>query len=125
MIVDKDIVVMASEPSPELTIDMAYEVYADVSDEKALADIFSIVENKSWWIEDEVYDYEEGTDEYKQACEITKKWFDLADRIKNDIFEILSVEGVKIPKSGQIVVLEPFMKRNGYLNRDGWWIKEE
>jgi len=37
----------------------------------------------------------------------------------------LSVEGVKIPKSGQKVVLEPFMKRNGYLNRDGWWIKEE
>ena len=123
MIVDKDTVVMGSEPSPELTIDMAYESYGDAGTEQALADVYSVIENKAWWIADDEYDYKEGTKEHKQACEVTDKWFAIADKIKCDIYEILRAEGVEIPQSGQIAVLEPFMKRNGYRNGNGWWIK--
>ena len=41
----------------------------------------------------------------------------------NDIYEILRSDGIEIPKNRQIIVLEPFMKRNGYRNGNGWWIK--
>ena len=44
--------------------------------------------------------------------------FELAKEIKNDIFRILSSEGVEIPDTGQITVLQPFMLRNGYYDRD-------
>ena len=39
------------------------------------------------------------------------------------IFEILRAEGLDISSEGQVVVLEPFMKRNGFRNRGGWWIR--
>lgn len=29
---------------------------------------------------------------------------------------------VAIPRTKQIVVLEPFMKRNGYMDGNGWWV---
>ena len=39
------------------------------------------------------------------------------------IFDVLRREGVAIPKTGRIYVLKPFMKRNGYIDGNGWWIK--
>ena len=82
-----------------------------------------MVSNKAWWIEDEEYDYDEGTAEYEQAREKTDLWFSLADKLRDRIFGILKTEGVQIPSNGQRTVLEPFMKRNGYKNGQGWWIK--
>lgn len=121
---DNRIMVMATEPEPHFTLENAYELYADANTEQKLADVFAIVENKAWWIEDNEYDFEEGTDEYVAARKRTDNWFGIADRIKHNIFEILRSEGIEIPKTRQITVLEPFMKRNGYRNGNGWWIKE-
>ena len=116
-------IIMASEPSPELTPETAAAMLDTAKTERDLAELFAAVENKSWWIEDNVYDYEPGTKEYIAACELTDQWFSLADRIKAKIFHILLNEGVQIPDQGQITVLAPFMKRNGYINGDGWWIE--
>lgn len=121
---EENTVIMGFEPYPNLTIEMAEEMYLSSGKEKELANIFAIVENKAWWIEDMEYDYEEGTEEYIEAKQNTDCWFALADRIKEDIFEILCIEGIIIPRHGQIVALEPFMKRNGYVNGNGWWIPE-
>ena len=118
---NKDIIVMCGEPSPGLTIEKANEIFNKIETEKDIADLYAEVENKAWWIEDEQYDYEVGTDEYKRAREKTKMWFSLSDKLKEMIFDILKSEGVIIPDKGQIVVLEPFMKRNGYKNGNGWW----
>lgn len=122
---DKKIMVMAKEPAPYLTLEKAYEEYSAANTEQKLADVFAVVENKAWWIEDNEYDFEDGTAEHVAARERTDKWFDIADRIRNAIFEILRSEGIEIPKTRQITVLEPFMKRNGYRNGNGWWIKEQ
>ena len=123
MINNAKITIMGKEPSPELTIEAANKLYLALSTEKELADLFAVVENKVWWIEDREHDYNEGTEERKVASDATSNWFLLADKIRDSIFEIIRSEGVVIPKSKQIDVLELFMKRNGYSNRDGWWIK--
>lgn len=120
----KDIIVMCGEPSPGLTIEKANELFSKIETEKDIADLYAEVENKAWWIEDEQYDYDVGTDEYKVAREKTRMWFSLSDKLKEMIFVILKSEGIVIPDKGQIAVLEPFMKRNGYKNGSGWWIKE-
>ena len=83
-----------------------------------------MIENKAWWIEDEEYDYDEGTVEYNQARKKTDLWFSLADKLRDKIFVILRAEGIQIPGKGQITVLEPFMKENGYINGRGWWTKK-
>ena len=122
--IDKDAFIMCQEPSPDLTIEKANEIFDKIETEKDIADLFAIVDNKAWWIEDEEYDFEEGTEEHREAVERTGMWFALSDKLRNMIFDILKHEGVEIPDKGQIVVLEPFMKRNGFRDGQGWWIKE-
>lgn len=122
--IDREYVVMCSEPAQNLTIEDAYCFYAKVKTEKDLADLFAVVDNKSTWIFDEVYDFEDGSKEQQEAIVWSDQWYELVTKIKEDIFDILRSEGVGIPEKGYIVVLKPFMKRNGYRNGDGWWIKE-
>ena len=104
-VVDKDTSVMCSEPSPDLTVGMAEKAIEEIKTELELATLFAVVENKTWWIEDEEYDYDEGTVEHKQAREKTDLWFTLADKLRNKIFDILRAEGIEIPETKQIVVL--------------------
>lgn len=122
-ILDKDTFIMCSEPSPNLTTEEVEKAISEINTESELATLFAIIENKAWWIEDEEYDYDEGTEECKFAREKTDLWFSLADKLRNKIFVILQAEGIEIPSKKQIIVLEPFMKRNGYKNGQGWWIK--
>ncbi len=124
MVMTKDTFVMCGDPSLDLTIEKVKEIFDEISTETELADLFAVVHNKAWWIEDEMYDFDEGTEEYIKAVERTNMWFSLADKLKDEIFCILKTEGVEIPAKGQIVVLEPFMKRNGFRDGQGWWIKE-
>lgn len=124
-ITDNTTFVMCSEPSPNLTAEIVAKAISEIVAESELATLFAVVENKAWWIEDEEYDYEVGTLEYKQAKEKTDLWFSLADELRSRIFDILRTEGVEIPEKGQIVVLEPFMKRNGFMDGRGWWIKTD
>ncbi|MBQ2940872.1 MAG: hypothetical protein IJD97_01415 [Clostridia bacterium] len=119
-----DMFVMGGEPSPGLTIEKANELFNKLETETDIADLFSAVDNMAWWLEDEQYDFEVGTEEYKEVCEKTEKWFTLSEKLRNKIFDILKSKGVEIPETGYNAVLEPFMKRNGYINGNGWWIEE-
>ena len=119
------IVIMASEPIPNKTPTDVRGYFAERKSERDLADAFAIASNKFWWVEDNVYDYEEGTPEYIAACAITDEWEALMDEYEERIFMILRNEGVEIPETGRIKVLEPFMKRNGYIDGNGWWIKNK
>lgn len=123
--VDKDIIVMGGEPSPDMTLEMAEIAAKECVTESELASLFAIVENKAWWIEDEEYDFAEGTVEHRQAVEKTELWFALADKLRKRVFCILQSEGVEIPSIGQIAVLDSFMKKNGYKNGQGWWVKND
>jgi hypothetical protein len=119
-----DIVLMMSEPIPNKTPTDVRIYFSERETEKDLADAFAIVSNKFWWVEDNVYDYEEGTPEYIAACAITDEWGALMDEYEERIFAILRNEGISIANRGQSV-LYPFMKRNGYRDGNGWWIKDQ
>lgn len=119
-----DIVAMAEEPIAGKTPEEIREFFSAKNTEQDLADAFAITSNQFFWVADNIYDYEEGTPEYKTACEITDAWCVLMDEYEERIFAILTNEGVTIPSSAQIRVLIPFMARNGYRDANGWWIKE-
>lgn len=118
-----DPIITSVESMSHITIEKAEELFLCVDTETKLATIFAIVENKLWLIEDQEYDYEEGTKEYKAARESTRRWLLFAKKIEEKILSILRSEGVSIPQKGKIVVLEPFMRRNGYRDGTGWWIR--
>ena len=62
-----DIVLMMSEPIPNKTPTDVRIYFSERETEKDLADAFAIASNKFWWVEDNEYDYEEGTPEYIAA----------------------------------------------------------
>lgn len=117
------IFVMCSEPAPDLSSEMVAKAIERIKTEQELADLFAVVDNKAKWVDDDVYDYEVGTAEYQRAIKVTNEWFALSDKLRDRIFAILRAEGAFIPETGQIDVLEPFMKRNGYRNCQGWWVR--
>ena len=115
--------VMMNEPLADWTVAEVKAFFADKHTTKDFADAYAFTHNKFWWVEDNRYDYEVGTPEYKAACAVTDEWRDLMEKYEHKIFEILIREGVSIPEKGQIVVLRPFMARYGYEDRNGWWVK--
>ena len=116
---------MIGEPAFQATVTEIRGKFLSNPSEKALADSFAIASNQFWWVEDDVYDFDVGSDGYIAARRITDEWGELMNELKERIFEIMRKEGVEIPKTGQIIVLEPFMKKHGYEDGCGWWIKEK
>ncbi len=121
----KDVVVMGSEPMPDMTVEDAKKWYEAHENEAGLAEIYANVYNKASWVDDEVYDYEKGTKEYEDACSIADEWWALSDLYEGLILNLLKNEGLEIPEKGYISVLRIFMDRNGYKDGSGWWIKKE
>lgn len=117
--------IMVEEPMPEITIEKMHALIEQISSERKLASLFAIAWNKAMWIADEAYDFEEGTQEYFDACRLTELWFDAENILREMIFEILRLENVLIPDSAQVKVIEPFMNRNGYKDGNGWWIDDK
>lgn len=116
--------IMGEEPLSGITPQKLRKLYSGTLTEKELATAFALSSNKFWWVEDNVYDYEEGTLEYQEAVQITEDWRVLMEYYEEQIFAILKKEGIEIPDKGRIVILAPFMKRNGFYDGNGWWIKK-
>ena len=119
------ILIMGFEPDPERTPEDVRQWYSQDRSEAGLAKAFAAASNKFWWVEDNIYDYPEGTPEHQEACRITDAWGAVMDELEHEIFAILRREGVEIPKTGRIGVLVPFMERNGYCDRGGWWVPKK
>ena len=63
----EDVIVMGSDPLPEWTPYQVEIWYEQHPGEKGLATAFAVTSNKFWWVEDDIYDYVEGTSEYQEA----------------------------------------------------------
>ena len=120
----KDMLILMEEQFQDITPAVMRNYLLQKQTEQGIADAYAIAHNKFWWVEDNRYDYEEGTSGFIKACAITEEWREVLIASEEKIFDILRGEGVTIPKTGQILVLEPFMQRNGYYNGSGWWIKK-
>lgn len=115
--------IMGEEPLSGISPQELRGRFSGELSENELATAFALSSNKFWWVEDNVYDYDEGTPEHKEAVRITDEWCHLMEYYEEKIFAILRGEGVQIPDTGRIAVLSPFMERNGYFDGNGWWIE--
>jgi len=114
---------MGDDPLPNITPQEFERKYSGDLSENDLATAFALSSNKFWWVEDNEYDFEVDTPEHKSARATTDAWGKIMDGYKTEIFAILEKEGVAIPQTGQIYVLEKFMLRYNYIGGSGWWIK--
>ena len=121
---NRDFFIMGSEPLPNLSVDDIRQWLTEHTDKQSIIDAYAAVHNKAWWIEDNEYDYEEGTTAYTYACEQTDAWFALMDELLEIIFGYIRDEGIIIPEKGYNTVLAPFMEKHGYNDGNGWWMKK-
>ena len=118
-------VIMAEEPAKNLSPAEIEAHYVNLRSPQDLADAYAITHNQFWWVEDDCYDFEDGTPEHQAACAITDQWSNLMSQYLAQIFALLQSEGVAIPDSGQNAVLQPFMEKYGYTDGNGWWVKRD
>ena len=119
-------VVLASEPMPGKSIDDMRREVDEITSTKELVDAYVAVHNKFWFIEDDLYDYEEDSSEYVEVRERIDAWGDLMDTLNQKIMKAAAEEGLlaeRQPNSGTIKQLEQFMLKYGYRDGSGWWVK--
>ena len=95
--------------------------------EKSLAVALACADNKFWWIEDDLYDYEEDSKEYEEILAIVDSWGKLMKYVEKKIYGVLRKKRIYVPKKkqGSLRSLIPFMSRNGYYDAGGWWIEKD
>lgn len=120
-------VILAGDPMPDISEEEMRARISLITTTQELVDAYVNVHNKFWYIEDEVYDYEEGTNEYTAACETVDAWGEMMRELDQRIMEIAEERGLldeRKPNSGTVKQLERFMNEYGYRNGCGWWVKK-
>lgn len=124
--VEEDIIVMAEDPLPDKTIEEMWHVAGNLKSTQELVDAYAVVHNKFWWIEDEIYDYPEGSEGYKNAFDVTEAWGKLMDVLEERLIQTSKTEGLmkedeEYPHSKAAQI--PIMEQYGYWDGRGWWIE--
>ena len=127
-ILSKDIVVLAGDPMPDVSVEDMRQKISGIENTQDLVDAYVNVHNKFWYIEDDLYDYEEGTKEYERVYSVVTEWCEMMHELDEKIMEQASAEGLlseRQPDSGTAKQLEAFMDKYGYRDGGGWWVKKK
>ena len=120
--------ILIGDPMPDKSVEQMQLDIASISSTQELVDVYVQVHNKFWYIEDALYDYEEESEEYIRVKEIVEAWGEMMDLLDKKIMVAAKEEGLlaeRQPNSGTVKQLESFMKKYGYKDGGGWWIKLE
>ena len=119
-------VIMGGDPLPDRSLEEMWVIAQTYSTTQELVNAYAGAHNKFFWIEDAEYDFEEGTEEYKKACEITDAWGQVMDYLEERVVSCAIEEGLfaaRQPDSGLVKQLEGFMEKYGYRDGRGWWVR--
>ena len=117
-------VILAGDPIHDKSVEDVRHLSEKISDTSKLVELYASVNNKWGIIEDTVYDYEEGTEEYKKACEEVDAWESLMDELEEKVTEAAKKENLFNDACGCSLFekLGPFMNKYGYRDGNGWWV---
>ena len=131
IVLDEYIVALTEEPAGGKTVQDVRLWLSYHESEGDLADALALVSNQVGWLDDELYDYEEGTAEYKRALAIYTGWRDFYFELTKQALEIIKTRPelagqINLEKRvGTHYQILPFMSYHGYSDKNGWWIKNE
>ena len=126
VVIPEGTVVMCKEPIPDISPKEMWSVCSQLKKTQEIVNAFAAALNEFWWVEDKVYDYEEGTEDYKKACTITDEWKEILDYLEDKVVQRAKEEKLmkrdeKYPRA--ISSLSPIMEKYGYQNKQGWWVR--
>ena len=123
---DRKEVIIANDFISDRSADEVRREIENITSIQKLVDVYVLVHNKLWFIEDNLYDFEHGTKEYNEIYSEVKAWMNLMENLNHKVMRVASEEGILLkrqPDSGTAKQLEMFMKKYGYQDGAGWWIK--
>jgi len=123
----ENVLILSGDPLPNKTVDEMKEELKNNTTTQELVDAYVNVHNKFWFIEDDLYDYDEGSDEYKRVYDSISQWYQVMKQLDQEIMEKASEEGLldeMESNSGTTKRLKSFMSRYGYRDASGWWVKK-
>ncbi|MEE1597701.1 hypothetical protein VOI45_02700 [Acidaminococcus fermentans] len=121
------IYIMASEPLEGYSIDKIQDLAAKTVDTETLVNLYAAVSNEFGWVEDNEYDFSEGTQEYAEAVQITDQWMKLMDELEERLMKIAAKKGLLLPEAPNVGTrrrMEEFMKKYSLVDAGGWWVHE-
>ena len=121
----QELEVMISDPLPNRTVAEMGTILSSYMTTQELADAYAAVHNKFLWVEDNEYDYDESTDEYKKACDITDSWGELLNCFEDVIVSLERKNECGENSFDKNNILKDFMKKHSYRDGHGWWIRYE
>lgn len=120
------VIVLAGDPLEDVTIEDMQKRIENIKSTQDLVAAYADVHDKFFYIEDDIYDYENGTPEYEAAYENVCAWERIMNSLEAKVVEEAKNEGmISEPNSGMIRMLESFMRKYGYYNGNGWWLEIE
>ena len=121
-------VIYSGDTLPDISCDELRQAVESSTSTQEIIDDFVIAHNKLWYIEDDAYDYEVGTLEYKRIRAIVETWGKLMDDLEARILQAAKAEGLwseQLASQGILEQLKPIMEKYGYRDGQGWWVKAE
>ena len=117
---------MCKEPLPDISLKEMWSICSQLKKTQKIVNVYAAASNEFWWVEDNVYDYEEDTEEYKKAFRITDEWKELLGYLEGRVVQLAKKEKLmkrdeKYPRA--ISSLSPIMEKYGYQNKNGWWVR--
>ncbi len=122
----ENVLILSGDPFPNKIVDEMKEELKNSTTTQELVDAYVNVHNKFWFIEDDLYDYDEGSEEYKRVYDSISQWYQLMKQLDQEILKKASEEGLldeKDSNSGTTKRLKSFMSRYGYCDASGWWVR--
>lgn len=117
-------VILSADPMPDKTVEQMKLEIAEIANTQEVVDAYVQVHNKFWYMEDDLYDYEEGTEEYIRVRRNVEAWGEIMDSLDARVMAVAREEGLLSERrlnAGTIKQLEKFMKKYGYRDSCGWW----
>ena len=118
--VPDEAVILAGDPMPDMDIEAMKQIISSITTTQELVDAYVHVHNKFWFIEDDIYDYAEETEDHERVRAAVDDWGDILDELDRQVMEAAAVEGLLSKRqhnSGTVKQLEAFMDKYGYRGR--------
>ncbi len=123
----ENILILSGDSLTNKTVDEMKEELENNTTTQQLVDVYVNVHNKFWFIEDDIYDYDEGSEEYERVDDLINQWYQFMEQLDQEIMEKASEEGLLDEvdsNSGTTKRLKSFMSKYGYRDATGWWVKK-
>lgn len=119
-------VIMEGDPLPDRSLEDMWVIAKNYSTTQELVDAYAGAHYKFWWVEDDQYDFEEGTEEHIKTRAVTEAWEQVLNYLEERVITCAIEEGLfaeRQPNSGLVKQMEAFMEKYGYRDGRGWWVR--